>query len=52
MYLLLNPTSCAPQYGGYCSYAMSRDYIADITLMAWRVVDGKFYLNNSKAVHL
>ncbi len=46
------PDKFAPQYGGYCSYAMSRDYIADITPTAWKVVDGKLYLNNSKAVHL
>lgn len=46
------PEKFAPQYGGYCSYAMSRDYVADITPTAWKVVDGKLYLNNSKAVHL
>jgi len=46
------PEKFAPQYGGYCSYAMSRDYVADITPTAWKVVDGKLYLNNSRAVHL
>ncbi len=46
------PEKFAPQYGGYCSYAMSRDYVADITPTAWKVVDGKLYLNNSQAVHL
>ena len=46
------PEKYAPQYGGYCSYAMSRNYIADITPTAWKVVDGKLYLNNSRAVHL
>jgi hypothetical protein len=30
------PDKFAPQHGGYCSYAMSRDCIADITPMAWR----------------
>ena len=35
------PDKYAPQYGGYCSYAMSRNYVADITPTAWKVVDGK-----------
>lgn len=47
-----DPEKYAPQYGGYCSYAMSRDYIADITPTAWKIVDDKLYLNNSRAVHL
>ncbi len=47
-----DPEKYAPQYGGYCSYAMSRDYIADITPTAWKIVGGKLYLNNSRAVHL
>lgn len=46
------PEKYAPQFGGYCSYAMSRDYIADITPTAWKIVDNKLYLNNSRAVHL
>jgi hypothetical protein len=25
------PDKSAPQHGGYCSYAMSRDYIADVS---------------------
>ncbi len=47
-----NPEKFAPQFGGYCSYAMSRNYIADITPTAWKIVEGKLYLNNSKPVHL
>ena len=47
-----DPEKFAPQYGGYCAYAMSRDYVADITPTAWKIVDGKLYLNNSRPVHV
>lgn len=39
------PEAFAPQYGGYCSYAVSRGYTADADPRAWRVVGGKLYLN-------
>jgi YHS domain-containing protein len=45
------PERYAPQYGGYCSYAMSKNLIADINPQAWAVVDGKLYLNNNKVAH-
>lgn len=40
-----NPEKYAPQYGGYCSYAVSEGYTADGDPEAWKVVDGKLYLN-------
>ena len=43
-----NPQQYAPQYGGFCAYAVSRGYTADIDPQAWAVVDGKLYLNYSK----
>ena len=45
-----NPESYAPQFGGYCSWAVSRGYTADIDPEAWRIVDGKLYLNYSRSV--
>lgn len=45
------PETYAPQYGGYCAYAMSRGRIADIDPTAWAVVDGKLYLNNNVVAH-
>lgn len=42
-----NPTKYAPQYGGYCSWAVSRGYTASIDPRAWTVVNGKLYLNYS-----
>ena len=44
------PERDAPQYGGYCAYAVSKGRIASIDPEAWRVVDGKLYLNFSKGV--
>jgi YHS domain-containing protein len=41
-----DPGRYAPQYGGYCAYAMSLNRIADIDPTKWAVVDGKLYLNN------
>ena len=44
------PARYAPQYGGHCAYAASRGYFADIDPAAWRVHDGKLYLNYSLKV--
>ncbi len=45
-----NPEAYAPQYGGYCAWAVSQGYTASTDPEAWRVVDGKLYLNYSKGV--
>ena len=42
------PKRYAPQYGGYCAWAVSQNYTASIDPEAWKVVDGKLYLNYSK----
>jgi hypothetical protein len=39
-----------PEFGGYCAYAVSRGYTADIDPNAWRIIDGRLYLNYSKRV--
>jgi YHS domain-containing protein len=41
------PERYAPRYGGYCAYAVSQGYTADIDPAAWSIVDGKLYLNYS-----
>ncbi|MEM1200409.1 MAG: YHS domain-containing (seleno)protein, partial [Pseudomonadota bacterium] len=33
---LENPAKYAPQYGGYCAYAASRNAVADVDPFAWR----------------
>jgi YHS domain-containing protein len=45
-----NPERYAPQYGGYCAYAVSRGRTASIDPEAWKIVDGKLFLNYSKGV--
>jgi YHS domain-containing protein len=45
-----DPEKYAPQYGGYCAWAVSQGYTAKIDPAAWKIVDGKLYLNYSPAV--
>lgn len=45
-----SPERYAPQFGGYCAWAVSRGYPADIDPQAWAIVDGKLYLNYSRRV--
>jgi len=45
-----NPQKYAPQYGGYCAYAVSQGYTASTDPDAWSIVNGKLYLNYSKGV--
>ncbi len=39
------PAKYAPQYGGYCAYAVARGTTADIEPEMWTIRDGKLYLN-------
>jgi len=45
-----NPEKYAPQFGGYCAWAVSQGYTAAIDPTAWKIVEGKLYLNYSKEV--
>lgn len=45
-----DPVSFAPQYGGFCAYAVSRGYTASTVPQAWRIVDGRLYLNFSPRI--
>lgn len=45
-----DPESFAPQYGGYCAWAVSQGTTASTEPEVWRIVDGKLYLNYSKSV--
>ena len=40
-----NPDRYAPQYGGYCAWAVSQGYTAPGNPNNWRIVDGRLYLN-------
>ena len=45
-----DPQGFAPQYGGYCAFAVSRGYTASTDPEAWTIHDGKLYLNYSLSV--
>lgn len=45
-----DPARYAPQYGGYCSYAVSQGYTAKGDPEAWSIVGDKLYLNYDKSV--
>jgi YHS domain-containing protein len=45
-----SPEAYAPQYGGYCAWAVSQGYTAKSDPDAWRIVNGKLYLNYSKGI--
>lgn len=40
-----DPERYAPQYGGYCAYAMAGDAFASGDPRRWKIVEGKLYLN-------
>jgi YHS domain-containing protein len=44
------PERYAPQFGGYCAWAVSKGYTASTVPEAWRIVDGKLYLNYSRGI--
>ena len=44
------PESYAPQYGGYCAWAVANGYTASGDPEAWRIVDGRLYLNYSAEI--
>jgi YHS domain-containing protein len=44
-----NPEKYAPQYDGYCSWAMTSGEKAPTNPEVWKIVNGKLYLNCSRA---
>ena len=47
------PTRYAPQFGGYCAWAVSQHYLAPGDPQYWKIVGGKLYLNaNARAKEL
>lgn len=39
-----DPAGYAPQFGGFCSFALSKGFTADISPDAWHIEDGKLYV--------
>ena len=47
---LSEPEKYAPQYGGYCAFGLAMGHAVSSDPEAWKVVDGKLYMNYSKKV--
>ena len=47
---LSNPTKYAPQYGGFCAYAVANGYKAKIEPDAFSIVNDKLYLNYDQSI--
>lgn len=45
-----DPARYAPQYGGYCAWAVANGYTASGDPRVWKVVGGKLYLNYNAEV--
>lgn len=45
-----DPARYAPQYGGFCAYGMTNGYKATTDPAAFRIVDGRLYLNYNREV--
>lgn len=45
-----DPERFAPQYGGWCAWAVAEGYTAETTPEAWAIVDGRLYLNYSRGI--
>ncbi len=44
------PAKYAPQYGGYCAWAVSQGYTASGDPEVWQIVNGMLYVNYNKEV--
>ena len=45
-----DPGKYAPQYGGYCAWAVSQGYTAKGDPNHWKIVDGRLFLNYDASV--
>ena len=46
-----DPEKYAPQFGGYCAWAVSQNYTANSDPEnAWKIVNGKLYLNYNREI--
>lgn len=45
-----DPEKYAPQYGGYCAWAVAHNSTASSDPESWEIVDGKLYLNYNASI--
>lgn len=46
----ISPEKYAPEFGGYCAYAVSQGYTYQSNPKVWSIVEGKLYLNYSAKI--
>jgi YHS domain-containing protein len=46
-----SPDKYAPQYDGYCAWALTEGRLAITDPEVWKIVDGKLYLNCSQSAY-
>ncbi len=46
-----DPGKYAPQYDGYCAWAMTQARKADTDPEVWKIINGKLYLNCSRSAY-
>lgn len=39
-----NPMMFAPEFGGFCAFAVSKGFTADASPLAWHIEDGRLYV--------
>jgi hypothetical protein len=47
---LADPPAHAPAYGGFCAWAMAQGYTAPTDPAAWRIVEGRLFLNYDQRI--
>ena len=47
-----DPARYAPQYGGYCAWAAAQGYTAKGDPRAWKLVNGRLYLNYDASIQM
>lgn len=47
---MADPEKYAPQFGGYCAWAVSQGYTASTDPDAWHIHEGRLYLNYNKSI--
>jgi len=45
-----DPAAHAPAYGGFCAWAVANGYTASTDPEAWRIVEGRLYLNYDRTI--
>jgi YHS domain-containing protein len=45
-----NPEKYLPQYNGFCAWAVGHNYTAPSDPLAWKIVNGKLYLNYNTSI--